>query len=283
MGHLQQTSALAKSIASVPIDPITGALNGLSNLGQNYQLFKIQNSLNQLNTVTNLTAATSFLNLGLCAAGFFLLNEKINNLDTKISNIDRKLDFIISKNLEQELAIIENAIYVCTNYYTYGSELHLSPVEYIKPISDLIQERLHDPNLLNFFNKNKADLIQVEQQIKTLQLLININIQLILFSNKNPIPFMEETIKKISKIMTIDKESYFNLLKIQITSISPLSIETLKKKTLTDTNLINQFIQGVNCKLETMQTLKIKSIPTSKYIEDLKKLDEHDDFIFLPI
>ncbi len=88
VGHLKEVGNLAETLSNLT------PMGVLSQLGQHIQLAKIQETLETLQIISSVGAITSIATLGVCVAGFISVNNKLNQLNTKLDGILKEIKAI---------------------------------------------------------------------------------------------------------------------------------------------------------------------------------------------
>lgn len=86
LAHLQPTSLLSHAFSLAASGPLA-PLQLINTLGQQFQLFKIQQMLDTVRTVASIGAAASVLNLGVSVGGFALVLSALKQADAKLDGI----------------------------------------------------------------------------------------------------------------------------------------------------------------------------------------------------
>lgn len=97
VGHLQETGALQALLQNTPAlaNPVTAALNAASNVGSNYQLYRLdtkvtalQTMMGGLQTMQVASLALTGLGLGVSVVGFNMLKSRLETVSIKLDKIE---------------------------------------------------------------------------------------------------------------------------------------------------------------------------------------------------
>ena len=95
VGHLKEAGELSK-LLSLSINSVGGALDVFSGVAANIQLAHITKMLEVLQMTATIGAAASVANLGVSAAGFAVVINKLNHIEAKLDSVVGKIDVIQS-------------------------------------------------------------------------------------------------------------------------------------------------------------------------------------------
>jgi len=99
VGHLKEAGNLASMMSQLPVSPL-GAISTASGIVQNFQLKKIQETLNVLQMTVGVGAAASVATLGVSVIGFAVVLKKLKQMDSKLESMDGSIQ-AIKKVLDQ--------------------------------------------------------------------------------------------------------------------------------------------------------------------------------------
>jgi len=90
VGHLKEVGGLGDILSRMPFNPL-GAVTEVANLGLNIQqsikLQQVQKSLDALQLVNNVGAISSVATLGVSAAGFAVVIERLKRIESKLDSV----------------------------------------------------------------------------------------------------------------------------------------------------------------------------------------------------
>jgi len=94
VGHLKEAGKLGETLAALPVSPISSAVKIGSAISQHVQLANIQQVLNSLQLLSSVGAFASVAGLGVCVAGFAIMNHKLNRIDAKLDKVLGELAYV---------------------------------------------------------------------------------------------------------------------------------------------------------------------------------------------
>jgi len=94
VGHLKETGNLSQILSMFPINPVSGILDLAANGYQAYQLNKLMRVMEVLQLTAGISAAASVVNLGVSVAGFAIVINKLNRIESKLDKIASGLEEI---------------------------------------------------------------------------------------------------------------------------------------------------------------------------------------------
>lgn len=107
VGHLKEVGNLGLNLSQIPLNP----LNLASNIAQNIQLNDIRNTLDALQMTTNIAAFASVASLGISVAGFAVVVNRLNRLESKLDSVATEVQEINTtlKGLDLKWEMLTNA------------------------------------------------------------------------------------------------------------------------------------------------------------------------------
>lgn len=109
LAHLQPTRLLSTTLTQ-GLNFVTAPLTLASELGQNWQLWKMQQLLDTLQTVASIGSAASVLNLGVSVGGFALVLQAIRKVDGKLDAALASLDALHQMHKGDHLADVRSIL-----------------------------------------------------------------------------------------------------------------------------------------------------------------------------
>lgn len=85
LGHLKEVGTWANAASSIPVSPVTTALQIGQWVDTHSQLCVIRQTLDQLKLISSVGAAASVIGLGVSVAGFALVLRRLDRLETNVN------------------------------------------------------------------------------------------------------------------------------------------------------------------------------------------------------
>jgi len=136
VGHLKEVGDLGQSLSTM-VSPV----DAISQVGQHYQLAQIQDTLNSLQMISTVGAVASVATLGVCVAGFIVVNNKLNKLNAKLDEILKEVNAV--RELVDHLNIKWDAL-TYARLQTAGEQL------YVAQNSDSMRKSLLESSYASF-------------------------------------------------------------------------------------------------------------------------------------